>query len=233
MRTRYRDWGAIEKADPSPLQEISELTGKAIIPGDLPLQFIRGIAFPGVILQCRDDILQVTGTLAPNAVGEYVPSGTFEDKPMYAVNVPDPSFVCYYNASAKTYVIAATVTDGPLTSFWRPIIPITNPIGVYRPHGSYTGVAAVDDSPTDLSGFSAEAQIRRNEQDELVYDLNPTVTNAVGGEITIPPVPSFVTITFENVGSYHWDLILTDNVPNRFGPYISSVFTIVDNFTQL
>src|SRR5437762_11999941 len=111
MRTRYRDWGAIEKADPSPLQEIAELTGKAIIRGDLPLQFIRGIAFPGVILQCRDDILHVTGTLAPNAVGEYVPSGTFEDMPLYAVNVPGPSFVCYSNAGARTYVLLPTVPD--------------------------------------------------------------------------------------------------------------------------
>src|SRR5438045_3512741 len=99
-----------------------------IASGNLPLSIIRGIEFPGFILQCRDDKVVVSGTLSPNAAGTYVPSGDFSGYPLFILDGATSYFI-YFNVAAASYVIASLLTTGALTDFWLPSSPLTEPTG--------------------------------------------------------------------------------------------------------
>jgi hypothetical protein len=203
-----------------------------VIPGDLPLFLIRGIEFTTLILQCRDDGLLVTGTLSPDVTGVYTRNANYGNYPLF-IKKGSPAYFVYYNISAASYVIAATLTDGALTDFWVPAVPITEASGIYLPQGANTGTATATDNPVDLTGITTEAVVRRTNKTEVLLDLNPSITNAAGGEITIPAIPSATTALIEFTGDFNWDLVLVDNASGeRFGPYVKGVFSISDNITQ-
>lgn len=201
-------------------------------PGDLPLSITRGIEFAGAILQCRDDSVTVTGTLSPNVTGTYVPCGTFAAYPLFIL-AGSPSTFLYFNTAAASYVIARTLTNAALTDYWSPAAALTEPTGTYAPHGANTGTATATDHPVDLSGFTAEAKVRRtNNPDADVYiDLAPVITDAVNGEVTIPTMTSAQTRALGFTGDFHWDFVLT-LAGERFGPFLAGKFTISDNITQ-
>lgn len=200
-------------------------------PGNLPLSIVRGIEFPGAILQCRDYGLAVTGTLAPNVVGTYPVVGTYAAFPLFILG-GSPATFCYYNTAAASYVIARTLTDAALTDYWSPAVPITEATGTYLPHGANTGTATATDHPVDLTGFTAEAKVRRtvNATDVLI-DLAPTITNAATGEITIPTISTATTKALQFTGNFMWDLVLVSG-GQRFGPFVQGKFVISDNVTQ-
>src|SRR6266446_9698232 len=118
-------------------------------PGTLPLSIIKCIEFPSIILQCRDDSVAVTGTLNPNVVGTYVPSGTFASYPLFIL-AGSPSTFLYFNTVASSYVIARLLTNAVLTDYWSPAAPLTEPTGTYVAHGANTGTATASDHPIDL-----------------------------------------------------------------------------------
>jgi hypothetical protein len=203
----------------------------AVNPGDLPLSIIRGTEFSSLVLQCRDDSLLVTGTLNPDATGTYVPSGTYASFPLFILH-GSPAFFCYYCPLATTYLISETLSDGVgLTDYW--ILPAaTEPTGSYTPHGAYTGTAAATDNPVDLSTFGVEAKVRRTVNATDIYiDLNPSITDGPGGEVTIPSITSAVTDALEFTGTFKWDLIFTQGA-ERFGPFVKGSFIVADNITQ-
>jgi len=204
----------------------------AVNPGDLPLSIIRGIEFSSIILQCRDDSVAVSGTLSPNVVGTFVPSGTYAAYPLFVLS-GSPACFLYYNTAAASYVIAAILTNAGLTNYWSPASPLTEPTGTYVAHGANSGTATATDHPVDLTGFDVEAKVRRSEKvgAEVYIDLNPSITDAATGEITIPSIATTVTEALDFIGKFNWDLVLTQG-GERFGPFVKGVFTVSDNITQ-
>ena len=202
-----------------------------ILPGTLPLSVIRGIAFDGAILRCADDNVSVTGTLSPNVVGTFVLSGQFSGYDLYILTGAPATFL-YYNTTATSYVIARLLTTGALTDYWVPAAPITFPSGTYEAQGANSGTATADDNTVNLTGFTAKAEVKRVSNAEVVLDLNPSVTNASTGEITIPGISWSDTQDFDFVGTFNWDLVLVDNAGVRSGPYIKGPFNVSDNTTQ-
>lgn len=202
-----------------------------VLPGTLPLSVIRGIEFPARVLRCVDDKATVTGTLSPDATGLYVPSGTFSGYDLFIL-AGAPSYFLYFNSNDASYVIADTLTTGALTDYWLPSSPLTEVTGDYVGQGANTGTASVTDNPVDLTGMSVKAEVRRTSSAEVTLDLNPSITDFVNGEITIPSISSEDTQDFDFVGTFNWDLVLIDAGGQRLGVYVKGPFTVSDNITQ-
>jgi hypothetical protein len=200
-------------------------------PGTYDISIVRGIETDTIILQCRDDSVVVSGTLAPNVAGVFVPSGTYASYPLFILEAT-PSAFCYFHPIALTYVIAQILTDGSLTNYWLSPPGTTEPTASYAPQGANTGTAVATDHPVDLSGYGASAHVRRtvNATDVLI-DLNPSITDPTTGEITIPALTSAQTLALPFTGKFMWDLVL-GLLGNRFGPFIKGSYTVSDNITQ-
>jgi hypothetical protein len=81
----------------------------------------------------------------------------------------------------------------------------------------------------------AEAKVRRSEKPgaEVILDLNPSVTDALLGQITIPGITKDTTDALEFVGDFRWDLVLVRQLDGeRFGPFAKGRFVVSDNITQ-
>ncbi len=202
-----------------------------VLPGILPLSIIRGTQFQERILRCADDSVAVTGTLSPNVVGTFVLSGTFGGYDLFILPGAPATF-CYYNAAAASYVIARILTTAALTNYWVPAAPILVPSGTYVGQGANTGTATADDGTVDLTGFTAQAEVRRTvDATDVTIDLNPSVTSPSTGEITIPAISSAVTELYDFTGTFYWDLVLISG-GERVGVFVKGSFTIADNITQ-
>ncbi len=202
----------------------------AVLPGTLPLTINRGTAFPSVILRLTDEDVAVSGTLNPNVVGTFTPHGSFGAYDLFILE-GSPSTFLYFNITAASYVIARILTQSTLTDYWVPSVPITSPTGTYVAHGANTGTATVTNHPVDLTGYTSQAQVRRQPLGGLVLELPTSITDISGGEITIAAITADDTRAIESHGNFDWDLVLA-TVTDRFGPYVKGPFTISDNITQ-
>jgi len=208
------------------------MAANAVQPGTLNLSLIRATEFESVVLQCRDESVVVTGTLSPNVVGTYEPHGTFGNYDLYILE-GSPSTFLYFNTTANSYVIARLLTQAALTDYWVPAAPITEPTGTYTPQGANTGTATADDNPVNLTGYTPEAQVRRNPRASVILDLAPTVTNAATGEVTIPAITTANTTLITSFGTFYWDFVLKVTASGeRLGPFVAGTFTISDSITQ-
>ncbi len=202
-----------------------------VLPGILPLSIIRGTQFQERILRLADDSVAVTGTLSPNVVGTFVLSGTFGGYDLYILSGAPATFL-YYNADQGNYVIARLLTTGVLTDYWGRTDPIVVPSGEYVAHGANSGTATADDHTVDLTGFTAEAEVRRTvEATDVTIDLNPSVTDPTNGEVTIPAISSATTELYDFTGTFYWDLVLISG-SERLGVFVKGSFDISDNITQ-
>ena len=204
----------------------------AVQPGTLNLSLVRATEFESVILQCRDESVVVTGTLSPDVTGTYVPHGTFGIYDLYILE-GSPSTFLYFNSNANSFVIARILTQAALTDYWVPAAPLTEPSGTYAPQGAATGTATAADNPVNLTGYTPEAQVRRNPRASELLDLAPTITNAATGEVTIPAITTADTTLITSFGTFYWDFILKVTATGeRLGPFVRGTFTISDSITQ-
>lgn len=202
----------------------------AVLPGILPLTINRGTAFNSVILRLTDQNATVSGTLSPDVHGTYTVCGTFENYDLF-IQTAGPATFLYYNVAAASYVIARILTTSALTDYWSPSSPLTSPTGTYVAHGANTGTATVTNHPVDLTTYTPEAQVRRQPFGGLVLQLDCSVTDPTGGEITIAAMTGDETRVIESHGNFNWDLVLA-TVSDRLGPFVKGSFTISDNITQ-
>ncbi len=203
----------------------------ATVPGNLPLTLIRGIEFESVILQCRDANVLVTGTLVPDVTGLYTPHGTFGAFNLYILEGSPATFI-YFNVTAGSFVISQLLTQSMLTDYWVPAIPQDGPNADYEPQGANSGTATGSNNAVDLTNYTPEAQVRRNPRASVILDLNPIVTDAVNGEVTIPSIPTADTTLITSFGVFYWDFIIKNSMNERLGPFVSGSFTISDSITQ-
>lgn len=86
-------------------------------------------------------------------------------------------------------------------------------------------------NPTDITGWVPWAEVRSAPDQTLILNLNPFISNAVGGIVTIPAIQDEQTILLLE-GKYKWDFTMQDPGGQRFGPYIKGSFTIKSKVTQ-
>ncbi len=84
-----------------------------------------------------------------------------------------------------------------------------------------------DGSPFDLTvggTWKCLAYARRTKDAKQFIDLNPIITNAVGGEATVEFTDEQTTAMMG--GMYGWDMILEVPTGERIGPYFSGKLSV-------
>jgi hypothetical protein len=85
--------------------------------------------------------------------------------------------------------------------------------------------------PVDLTGMTFEAQVRIQSGDTVILDLDPVVTNAAIGEVSLTSFSDEETSLYE-AGVYQWDLIRSDVSNVVTGRYLAGQFYIVNKISE-
>lgn len=85
--------------------------------------------------------------------------------------------------------------------------------------------------PFDLTGFTAQAQVRVQTADAVVLDLEPIITVPLSGYLELSTFSDEETMLYV-AGVYQWDLILSSVTNDTTGRYIAGQFYIVDKITN-
>ena len=72
-----------------------------------------------------------------------------------------------------------------------------------------------DGAPVNITGMTAEAEIRLACGDPVIYDLTPSVTDGPNGILTIPEVAKTVTAALAEEPNSVWDLLLSDGADRQ------------------
>jgi hypothetical protein len=85
--------------------------------------------------------------------------------------------------------------------------------------------------PVDLTGWTASAHVRSIPGGVLLVDLEPAITDAVNGEITI----HLSAEQTENLaaGRYGWDLMLTTATGRVIGPVLAGTCLVIKPYTEV
>ena len=84
--------------------------------------------------------------------------------------------------------------------------------------------------PVDLTGWTAEAEVRRGAGQSVILDMSPTISDPTNGVIQFVNVNQNVTDV--KAGSYFWDLVLRDAAGNAKGVFITGKFVVYDKITD-
>jgi len=87
----------------------------------------------------------------------------------------------------------------------------------------------VDGNPVDLTGWTVEGKAATTPGAAVAFDLDPDVTDADDGEVTIVLTDEETALL--TVGRYGWDLIFTDPAGTRMPPHVVGVCTVTNNYT--
>ena len=82
----------------------------------------------------------------------------------------------------------------------------------------------------DLTGWSVYAEVRKKSGDVVLMDLEPTITDAPNGQVTIQKTDEQMLEL--DAAVYRWDLILEDETGQAFPPYIGGKFTVSKKITN-
>lgn len=85
--------------------------------------------------------------------------------------------------------------------------------------------------PKDITGWTPWAEIRTEPDEALILNLNPFISNAAIGEVTIPAVPDEQTILLTD-GKNKWDFTMEDPGGDRRGPFVRGSAVIKSKITQ-
>ena len=82
----------------------------------------------------------------------------------------------------------------------------------------------------DITGYTVSAEVRQFPGDTLIINLNPSVTDAANGEVTIPEISKATTTSYE-LGNHRWDLLLNSDTDVEVR-LIYGEFNIIDSITS-
>jgi hypothetical protein len=85
--------------------------------------------------------------------------------------------------------------------------------------------------PQDITGWVPWAEVRSAPDLALVVNLNPTISDSVGGIVLIPAIEDEQTIILPE-GKFKWDFTMQNPAGQRLGPYVRGSFTINSKITQ-
>ena len=83
----------------------------------------------------------------------------------------------------------------------------------------------------NLTGWSAVAQIRDPQSDDLIVDLAPAVITGTDGVITVPEIPWSTTLTMVE-GDFVYDLLPVDPDGRRYDPVITGNVKVGKTITR-
>lgn len=84
----------------------------------------------------------------------------------------------------------------------------------------------------DLTGYTPHAQARRIPDDTLLKDLNPSVTDAAGGEVTIPKFDQDATLLFKPCTDGKWSLVLENTGGDWQPPIVAGAYSASFSVTR-
>lgn len=84
----------------------------------------------------------------------------------------------------------------------------------------------------DLTGYSVHAQARRIPDDTLLQNLAPTITNAAGGEITIPKFTDEQTLLFKPITNGKWSLVLENSTGDWLPAIVAGAYSVTTSVTR-
>jgi hypothetical protein len=87
-----------------------------------------------------------------------------------------------------------------------------------------------DLAPVDITGWQVFAQVRRNPNGDVLFDLLPVITDGPAGEITLSA--DHEDTAELQAGLYRWDLILENPDGERLGPFIVGAVHVLAPITQ-
>lgn len=82
----------------------------------------------------------------------------------------------------------------------------------------------------DLTGWTAYAEVRKTEGGPVIVDLEPVITDAGGGVVTLGLSKEDTAAL--PVGGYLWDILLQRPTGERLGPYVAGKVSIKKPITQ-
>jgi len=85
--------------------------------------------------------------------------------------------------------------------------------------------------PFNLTGYTAQAQVRVQPDADVILDLAPVITDAVNGYVQLSSFTDEETALLI-AGVYQWDFLLTDVNNEVFGRFIFGQFYIVNKITD-
>jgi hypothetical protein len=84
----------------------------------------------------------------------------------------------------------------------------------------------------NLTGYSVHAQARRIPDDTLLQNLAPTITNAAGGEITIPKFTDEQTLNFKPISNGKWSLVLENSTGDWLPAIVAGAYSVSTSVTR-
>lgn len=85
-------------------------------------------------------------------------------------------------------------------------------------------------TPVNLTGYTVTSEVRLEPETPVIIDLNPSITSAAGGVVTIPAIVKATTDTY-TIGTYQWDLLLLQASPDNKQQMLRGYFFIRDRVT--
>lgn len=107
------------------------------------------------IVDASNEEVKVTGTGSPDLDGVYYRSGVWGEYSLYILDSTTVEGFIFFNTTAASFVLSATLTNAALTDFWKPAVAQTTPLGSYVAQGATTGPAVVGEQ-----GYAQWAGVR-------------------------------------------------------------------------
>lgn len=113
------------------------------------------------------------------------------------------------------------------------MIPATLDLTAYRGTTFGLVIKAQDSNHAivPLTGWTAFAQVRPAPQKHVVLDLNPIITNASQGEVTISFTDEETALWAP--GEFVWDFLLQRPTGEKLGPFLAGTFSIKTAATRV
>lgn len=229
-----------------------------LLPASYDIFIERGIKFGPLVITVYDDLPPLTAPDAPTVT----PTGTAGATTWTYKIVAKKSSTSQFSAASSGGTTAtgnATLTTTNYNRIAWDAVSDANQYDIYRTAAggtpnttgligttnntffNDTGVAGDGSSaPTtggpgavvNLTGFTAHAQARRIPDDTLLQNLNPSITDAAGGEITIPKFTDEQTLTFKSITNGKWSLVLENSTGDWLPAIVAGAYSVTTSVTR-
>lgn len=229
-----------------------------LLPAPFDIFIERGIAYGPLVITVYDDLPPLTTPTAPTITDIGTAGATTRTYKIVARNTKTERFSAVSsggttatgNATLSTTnyqkIAWSSVTDANIYDVYRTVAGgtpnTTGLIGSIAGTFFYdTGLAGDGSTPPaiggpgvifNLTGFTPHAQARRIPDDTLLQNLNPTITNFAGGEITIPKFTDEQTLVFKPVLNGKWSLVLENSSGDWLSPIVAGAYTATFSVTR-
>lgn len=228
-----------------------------LLPAPYDIFVERGIKYGPLVITVYDDLPPLTTPDAPTVT----PQGTSGAATYTYKIVAKKSSTSQFSAGitgGTTTTGNATLSTTDYNRIAWDAVTDANQYDIYRTAGAMlgstgligttnntffndTGVTGDGNSPpsvggpgviVNLTGFTAHAQARRIPDDTLLQDLNPSITDAAGGEITIPKFTDEQTLAFKPITNGKWSLVLENSTGDWLPAIVAGAYTVTTSVTR-